>query len=80
MQIILCVFCFDQEGLNGGQSNPPFHQEGTAELSEDLLEINPLHGKNFRKSAPQVPKKSKKRGKTLFSVVPASLLGHFDSR
>ncbi|KYO22808.1 hypothetical protein Y1Q_0003288 [Alligator mississippiensis] len=49
------------EGLNGGQSNPPFHQEGTAELSEDLLEINPLHGKNFRKSAPQVPKKSKKR-------------------
>ncbi|CAM2096928.1 unnamed protein product [Caretta caretta] len=49
------------EGLNEGQSNPLAHQEGAAELSKGLLEINLLSGKNFRKSAPQSPKKSKKR-------------------
>lgn len=55
--IVLHLYGFGQEGVNESPSDPP------SELSKDLLEINPLHGKNFWK--PSLPTSWKiKRGRT----------------
>lgn len=55
--MVLNLYCFGQEGVNEGPSNPP------PELNKDLLEISPLHEKNFWK--PSLPTSWKlKRGET----------------